>query len=75
MVYDTGCALTLLFFFFALKSIKKLIKKLQSIVLFFFKPLLTITKDEKKEIKRVIRKKHKPKELDLVYPQIGEYLL
>lgn len=71
MVYDTGCALTLLFFFFALKSIKKLIKKLQSIVLFFFKPLLTITKDE---IKRVIRKKHKPKELDLVYPQIGELL-
>ena len=70
-MYDTGCALTLLFFF-ALKSIKKLIKKLQSIVLFFFKPLLTITKDE---IKRVIRKKHKPKELDLVYPQIGEYLL
>jgi hypothetical protein len=36
--------------------------------------LLTITKDEKKEIKRVIRKKHKPKELDLVYPQIGELL-
>jgi len=51
--YEPWCMILdvhwLSFFFFALKSIKKLIKKLQSIVLFFFKPLLTITKDEKKK--------------------------